>query len=339
MEPNLVADSWRSLEAWACENHPALFRSLAAPAESEMLESVESQIEVAIPKGLRHLLLLCDGQSETSEMTLWPEGLAFLGCSGIEDRWRMLVAVAAELGDLDVERFDEWAALAAEGMGTILGPVRALGMSRRWIPFAAGSCLHYFIDMNPAPGGIEGQVIRVDSMSGAWCVMASSFEEYFASFVFKVTSGAYLVGAYGVEIPEPDRVAFYEPGTVPDYLAQVRWDLPINTEADWPSGSVEVNIDMLIVGLLGSADGSVVTARLANGSDTVVAVPACYSTYSPRLGDLVRACVVVASSGALDHFKATSGAHRPHLLSTKMSLLRPRHLVNQQDPCDGRGRA
>lgn len=72
----------------------------------------------------------------------WPEGLAFLGCGDIEDRWRMLVTIESEVGGLDIDAFDSWAALAAEGMGVILGPVRALGMSKKWVPFAAGSRLH-----------------------------------------------------------------------------------------------------------------------------------------------------------------------------------------------------
>lgn len=187
--------------------------------------------------------------------------------------------------------------------------------------------------MNPAPGGEVGQVIRVDSESGAWAVLAPSIEQYFATFVEKLASGDYPMDDYGPDLPDSERDSFYERGHVPDYLAHVRWDIPIKRETRLRTEGAGCEIDVLVAGLSGSSDGAIVLAALPDGAEVLFSAASdCIRPYSPRMGDLVRASLVRGRDDSLDNLADVLGQGAPQFICTRVSMLRPRHLVNRNDP-------
>jgi molybdopterin molybdotransferase len=148
MEPDGLDIAWtafRDAATAACPGFPGM---LAGPASPEALAMAEARLGRPLPVDLRDLLARHDGSS---------------GARILPEEWALLPA--AEVA----EEHAAWAALRLaeflpEGLGCDpVGAIRADEWVRPgWIPFAANGMGDFLcLDMDPAPGGTEGQVITL----------------------------------------------------------------------------------------------------------------------------------------------------------------------------------
>lgn len=167
--PVLAIDAaWSRLEAYLAQEDPDALASLQPPASEEQVAALEAELGVSLPSALRATLLRHDGQEDIDHLY---DGERFLGCAGIRGEWRNWKALSLDE--------DLIACKGAPGPG-----VKDDWFNLKWIPFSHdGMGDHLCVDMDPAEGGIVGQVIRVWHDLDDRDVIAPSFEAWFSRLV------------------------------------------------------------------------------------------------------------------------------------------------------------
>jgi cell wall assembly regulator SMI1 len=151
-----IATALRRIARWITDHAPGWSDTGGArplfnpPASAEALADLAARLAFPLPDDLRALLLTSDGgrpgsyplPMRATEPTKWQH----LSAAEIAERWIFLDSVAHDV------RF--------EGVVRTVGPVRAVWWNRGWIPIAdCGTGDVVCIDMDPAQGGVAGQLI------------------------------------------------------------------------------------------------------------------------------------------------------------------------------------
>lgn len=167
--PVLAIDAaWSRLETYLAQEDPDALASLQPPASEEQVAALEAELGVSLPSALRATLLRHDGQEDIDHLY---DGERFLGCAGIRGEWRNWKALSLDEDLITCK--------GAPGPG-----VKDDWFNLKWIPFSHdGMGDHLCVDMDPAEGGIVGQVIRVWHDLDDRDVIAPSFEAWFSRLV------------------------------------------------------------------------------------------------------------------------------------------------------------
>jgi cell wall assembly regulator SMI1 len=170
-----VADAWARIETGLSRVLPASLPQLAAPAEVDAIDAVETTLGVVLPQDFRASLRIRNG---TKWGQPWPVPLERLYDTNeiIEAtrEWRALDDADPQFDDPRV-----WAYLIDRGMIWVHGPVRPTPLSSpsKVIVGTMNGDVHWYLDLDPAPGGTPGQVVRVDPEGTAWDVLAPSWRQ------------------------------------------------------------------------------------------------------------------------------------------------------------------
>lgn len=138
-----VTAAWRRIERWLKAHLPATYKNLRPPASQEELDNAEKKMGMRIPDPVRCWYQLHDGGTEVFE-----NGWEWLPVSRMVNEWVSWRE--------SIKHYVEECPVA------VRGPVRPSYWELRWIPFSydqSGS--HDCIDLAPAEGGTQGQIIRV----------------------------------------------------------------------------------------------------------------------------------------------------------------------------------
>jgi len=139
--------SWKSLEAALVKLNEGALAALAPGASSQALDRLERDVRQVLPESFRTAWGEHDGVAgELFTM------LEILSTEQIAGEWRGLRDYDGSSGGLE--------AIAD-------GPVRALWTSTAWIPIVliGGETRHFCLDLDPAPGGVVGQIIHASPKS------------------------------------------------------------------------------------------------------------------------------------------------------------------------------
>ncbi|MDN7853968.1 SMI1/KNR4 family protein [Burkholderia seminalis] len=161
-----VREAWQRIER-AIAAHPAsLPGGLNGPADDHVLAELPAALGATLPDDVIDSLRLHDGQADPD--AVFTESDALLGAQEIVAQWtiwRTLVSggdFAGMTSEPDAGVRDDWYNL-------------------KWIPFTHdGSGNHLCIDLDPAQGGVSGQVIRVWHDDELRERVASSYAEWLA---------------------------------------------------------------------------------------------------------------------------------------------------------------
>ncbi|WP_437723469.1 SMI1/KNR4 family protein [Sorangium sp. So ce861] len=140
--------AWKRIGAWLAAHAPPIAADLAPPATDEQIARLETAIGVALPDELAASLRVHDGQGPycgNPALGYW----VALSCAAIAELW-------AEYG----RRIADGSPLHDKGVIADPG-VRPRWWHERWIPIATddiGDSL--VVDVDPAPGGAVGQIVR-----------------------------------------------------------------------------------------------------------------------------------------------------------------------------------
>ncbi|GIH07666.1 hypothetical protein Rhe02_57330 [Rhizocola hellebori] len=169
-----VTEAWTRIEAGLSRVLPASLPRLAPPAEVEAIEEAEAVLELVLPQDFRASLRIHNG-------TAWglpsPVPLECLfDASGIVEStrmWRTTIDADPVFDDPRV-----WAFMVDESRIHLNGPVRpTLSAEGRVCVGTMNGDVHWFLDLDPPPGGTPGQVIRIDPECTAWDVLAPSWRQ------------------------------------------------------------------------------------------------------------------------------------------------------------------
>jgi len=223
-----IEQTWQRIHRFAAEHAPSIVDSLSGPASDADLAALQA-LELPVPESLLASLRIHDGEHDDSWGELLAGGGRLLGAAAIVATRDMLEDA---LRDFKPE-FPGYYPDAAEPMG--IGPVRPLTHSPAWLPIIdLNGDVTWFLDFDPADGGVPGQVIRVDAESSEWVVCAESWDAFLQAYADALESGAIEIedGEPAGESPWPplDRLPRLQPPALDvDGLFAVghagRWDV------------------------------------------------------------------------------------------------------------------
>jgi cell wall assembly regulator SMI1 len=175
-------DTWIRLERWLEKHDPILLDTLNGPATAAALDQAARHLGVQLPEDLRASLLRHEGQSDTPGLMDW--------------RLFCLDEVVGEWNTYQEDSVGPYAAAMAASVTPHRG-IRDVYWSPRWVPVAGlGSSDVVCVDLDPAPGGVAGQVI-MRWKSGDREVLAPSFGAWLAGLAGDMEAGRCMVDEEG----------------------------------------------------------------------------------------------------------------------------------------------
>ena len=196
--------AWARIEASLGRVLPGSIGQLGPPAEDAAIDAVEAALGVVLPQDFRASLRIHDG-------TKWPAPhlgqpspvpLQYLyDTGGIVEATRMWRDNYAADPVWDDPRV--WAHLVDRGMISLYGPVRPIvGLAGAVMVGDMNGDVHWFLDFDPAPGGVPGQVVRVDVECSWWVVLAPSWTELLVRYAEDLERYAASPGSSTLEIDQ-----------------------------------------------------------------------------------------------------------------------------------------
>jgi internalin A len=172
---------WDEVEDALRQYAPRAYAGLRPPASQEAIAEVEKELGVSLPADVKQAYLRHDGSSDPHSIFV---GLCWW-CS-LEDllqNWRMLVKFSKS----DRERNPDNYPAPQAWWGDL--KVQPVFWSPRWIPIGlSGTSSRIYVDLDPAPKGVAGQLISDAGMQDPkW--MAPSFSDYLACLTEHLKSG------------------------------------------------------------------------------------------------------------------------------------------------------
>lgn len=171
-----VTDAWARIEAELSRLLPASLGQLAAPAEAPAIEVVQAALATVLPQDFRASLRLHNG---TKQEWGHPSPVPLERLYGTDEIVEATRMWRDSYGPDPV--FDHpqvWAYMVDEGMICLNGPVRPIvGSAGSVLVGDMNGDVHWFLDFDPAPGGMPGQVVRVDVECSSWDVLAPSWRQ------------------------------------------------------------------------------------------------------------------------------------------------------------------
>lgn len=172
-----VAEAWARIEAGLSSVLPGSPRQLAAPAEVPAIDAVEAALAVSLPQDFRVSLGIHNGTRWIRPGSGQPSPVPLNHLYDTEQiieatrMWRENHAPDAVFDDPRV-----WAHLVDSEMICLNGPVRPIvGSTGAVVVGDMNGDVHWLLDLDPAPGGTPGQVVRVDVECSSWDVLAPSW--------------------------------------------------------------------------------------------------------------------------------------------------------------------
>ena len=155
-----VADAWKRIGRWLKENAPG-WKPLRKGASPQQLDKAEKKLGFALPAELRQSYETHNGSGENLIFP-WAEDISFylMSLPDVVGEWHMLAELLEE-GEFQ------------DSKGTSDKGIRPDWWNVGWIPFAGnGAGDSFCIDLSPAKGGKEGQVITHNHESGEHKLLA-----------------------------------------------------------------------------------------------------------------------------------------------------------------------
>jgi len=224
MTTGTIATLWNDLRVWCEEHRPTMLEALAAPVTVPDREALRN-CGLPVPESLLDSLDVHDGESDLTEAGLFESGGVLLSAQRmLEHRDMLRESLAGMESDAD-----------GEAPPPTLGPLRPMSFNERWLPIMdMNGDVTWYLDFDPAPGGVIGQVIRVDSESAEWIVCAESYEQFVTAYLQDLQQGR-IFDAEGELLgdqawPPLDRIPTLQPGRIAlEHLHALgtmgRWDL------------------------------------------------------------------------------------------------------------------
>lgn len=186
-----MRETWDRLEAWLQTHTPWIYEELAPSATEAQLRAAEEAMGCTLPADFRDSYRIHDG---TVPFHIWMKGRgAYYGMrpSGFlydAEDFKDLASVVRVWSELSRSRFP----IVPGVLCNVQGPVKQEGSYRTKIPLAGAANVMYYLDLDPAPGGLVGQVIRYTADDVRAVYVAPSYGEWLATMARLLEEGVYV---------------------------------------------------------------------------------------------------------------------------------------------------
>lgn len=176
----MMISYWVRFEKWLQENAPHLLQVLNDGAVQADIDRLEALINKKLPEDFVQFYKIRNGQDEEKGREGLIDAEEWMSIKGIICQWECWK------GLLDDRVFEDSTSEPDEG-------VKNDWWNPLWIAFTYdGSGNHICIDLDPAPGGTVGQVMRMWHDAGDRPVYARSFTEYMCNYITGLETGEYV---------------------------------------------------------------------------------------------------------------------------------------------------
>lgn len=173
-----IQQSMQSLTEWLKANYPEGLEDLNPPATAEQLTALEQVLGFDLPKELRELLAIHNGQD--SEGGYLFDGQEFLSAERIAEEWGVWKKL------LDGKKFAGSHSRAEKG-------IRNDWWNAGWVPFTYNGCGdHFCVDTQPADGGVQDQIITMWHEMSERDRLANSLGEWLKSYTDDLQRGEFV---------------------------------------------------------------------------------------------------------------------------------------------------
>lgn len=186
------------IKAWMQTHTPAILAQLNSGASPDEIAQLEAELGLSLPESFKQFLAEHDGDSGLSLDAFWGDFNVMLSCREILQQYRLDQQIGRQLYDPEMATLAFWRDRVKGQIIFVRGPVKPLMLHPKWIPLTNmnGDVMRY-LDYDPAPGGIVGQIIEVDPESCAYQVIASSFADLLQQYRLDLQAGKYSVDEEG----------------------------------------------------------------------------------------------------------------------------------------------
>ena len=183
---------WKRLEAWMKVNAKPVLTNLNPGAKDEAIRALEEILEIKLPADFKAFYKIHNGQEDDSQGLMDAEELLSLENIAFQySIWKELY----DTGDFEGEKSEP-----APG-------VKDDWWNPKWIPITHdGGGNHICIDLDPAPGGKKGQIIRMWHDDYSRAVLAYSFGEWMEAYVKGCEAGQYVYSEDWAAIIDKDNL-------------------------------------------------------------------------------------------------------------------------------------
>lgn len=188
----------KKIIAWAKVHSPQTLQHLNPPASDDDIKAVESTVDYQLPINFKELLKQFDGEDGQTWLALFGDGNQMLSCKMIIEQHKLGHEIAEEVYDTEMETIEFWKDRVEASVIFVKGSVKPLLRHPKWLPFTCmNGDVYRYLDFDPAPGGVEGQVIEVDPEGCSYQVLANSIEEFLSMYANQLESDKYKVDHEG----------------------------------------------------------------------------------------------------------------------------------------------
>lgn len=191
-------DSIDRILGWARKNAPQTVANLNEPASKADLDAVQAEFGVPLPEEFRRLWSRFDGDGLGTWLAILGNGNQLLSCKELVEHYRLDQEIGKSLYDPAMHKVTFWKDRISDHVIFVKGAVKPLMLHPKWLPFSSmnGDVIRYF-DFDPAPGGVEGQIIEVDPEGCSYQVLAGSLNAFLTAYADSLESGDYTASKDG----------------------------------------------------------------------------------------------------------------------------------------------
>ncbi|TXK74614.1 SMI1/KNR4 family protein [Paenibacillus sp. N3.4] len=171
---------WDRMENWLKVHAPDVLVDLNQGASELEISGLETAVGYELPSDLKESLRIHNGQSGDSQWLI--AGWELLSTARILEEWNVWK------GLYDKESFKEWDVKSQEGVANVW-------WQPAWIPLTYNGCGdHHCLDLAPANGGKNGQIITMWHDSEVREVLAKNYTQWFEHLVrtFELNDAEYV---------------------------------------------------------------------------------------------------------------------------------------------------
>ena len=191
---------WARIEAWLRNHAPDELENLRPSASNRRINHLEDTIGLRLTPEMEHSYKVHDGCWVGMFLFGDVYGGVLSSLQAVESDWLRWRDVSAEC------RFQEMASQPQ-------GPIKPHHWNLGWLPITdPGNGNHFCVDLDPAPGGIVGQIIWFDRVEGPVRVVAEGFTEWLEQYASGLESGQIVCHPTEGFVKSPDA----EPGPALD---------------------------------------------------------------------------------------------------------------------------
>jgi cell wall assembly regulator SMI1 len=182
------------IKEWLKNNSEQTLEHLNGHASNSDISKVEAETGLSLPEAFKEFLRIHNGEDGETWLALLGDGNQLLSCQSIINQYKLDQEIGQNIYDPQMENIEFWKDRIKSNVLFVKGAVKPLMLHPKWLPITCmnGDVFRY-LDFDPAPSGISGQVIEVNPEGCRYQVLASSFEDLLDKYLSQLLSGAFEI--------------------------------------------------------------------------------------------------------------------------------------------------